>query len=75
MDRCVQVDPFIFGLLAGGRAAAAFGPDAGQRALLAEAGLVLDPDFYPPLRVLRLDCLDKRGVASTQVCMAAGSFL
>lgn len=75
VDRRVQVDPLVLGLLKGRRSAAAFGPDARQGALLAEASLVLDPDLYPLLRVLCLDRLDKRGVASTQVAMAAGSFL
>src|SRR5579859_1868322 len=40
-----QVGPLVALVAGGARPAAALGPDAGQRALLADAGLVLPPDF------------------------------
>jgi len=33
-----------------------FGPDAGQRALLANAGFILEPDFDRPVGKLLRDC-------------------
>src|SRR3984893_11395247 len=38
------------------RTRAALGPDAGQRALLADAGFILKPDFDRPARDLQRDC-------------------
>ena len=42
-DRGEEIHPFVFGLPEGARTATAFGPDSGQRALLAETRFVLEP--------------------------------
>jgi hypothetical protein len=44
-DRAEEVGPGIAAILRGGGARTALGPDAGERALLANAGLVLQPDL------------------------------
>lgn len=75
VDRAEQIAPFVFSLFDDGRARPLLGPDVGQRALLAEACFVLEPDFDLLLRMLFLHLPDKRGASSSHCCMACSSFL
>jgi hypothetical protein len=75
VDRTEQVHPFILCLLDGGRTRASGAPAARQGPLLSDAGLVLDPDFDPPVRMVLCRRLDKRGASSRHCCIWAGSFL
>jgi hypothetical protein len=44
-DRAEQVGPFVAGIADGAGAGAALRPNPGQRALLADARLILEPDL------------------------------
>lgn len=57
-NRAKQVDPLVFGLSECSGTAAALSPYAGQRALLAEARLVLEPKVYPFARCQDMDFMD-----------------
>ena len=49
-ERAEQVHPFIVGLLGCDRAPAAFGPKAGECALLAEACFIFEPKLNALMR-------------------------
>ena len=55
-DGAEQVGPSKPPVAADPRTRAAFGPDAGQRALLADPRFILKPDFNRPAGKLRRDC-------------------
>jgi hypothetical protein len=55
-DGAEQVSPGKPPIAPDARTRAALGPDAGQRALLANAGFILKPDFDRPAGKLRWDC-------------------
>ena len=50
-NRAEQVDPLVLRLTPGTGPGSTFRPNAGQRALLPEARLVLEPDLDRPIRV------------------------
>ena len=70
-----DVPPLVLGLPDRPRPRAALAPDASQRALLADARLVLEPDFDALFCVFMSDILDKKGARSTHCPMACGSLL
>lgn len=74
VDRGAGVRPLVVGLLDGGGTRAPGGPDRRQRALLADAGLVLEPDLDLLAGVRGPDGLHKRGAPSSQAFMASGLF-
>src|ERR1017187_904069 len=55
-DGAEQIDPGEPPVAPDARTRAALGPDAGQRALLANAGFILKPDFDRPADKLLRDC-------------------
>src|SRR6202047_2337162 len=55
-DEAEQVGPGEPPVAPDTRTRAALGPDAGQRALLANAGFILKPDFDRPVGKLLRDC-------------------
>lgn len=62
-------------LLRGGRPGVGVGPDGGQRALLAEAGFVREPDFDGAARVGDDDFRDRvREFFLNTACFAASAF-
>ena len=75
VDGGEEVEPVVLGLLERGRPRALVGPDVRQRPLLADTGLVLEPDLDPAIGMVLAYLLDKRGASSSQRCIAAGSFL
>ena len=70
-----EIDPFVLGLTQAARACAARGPDMGQRALLPEAALVLEPDFETLARVSLLDFIERLRELFLYAACAAGSDL
>ena len=58
--RAEQVDPVVALVVRRAGSGSTLGPDAGQRALLADPGLILEPDFdwlaFGPVGDLRRDC-------------------
>ena len=70
-----QIDPFVLGLFDRRRTGPCLGPTPGQGPLLADPGLVLEPDFDALVAVFLADSLDKKGVSSNHACICSGSFL
>jgi hypothetical protein len=73
-DRAEQIGPIVTLIAWSSRTAAAFGPDAAQRALLADAGFILPPEFDRLcLRAVRDAGRDQIGKVFLCACCAAAS--
>jgi len=72
--RAQDIEIVVAGLPDGGRAAAGSGPLACERALLAEACFILEPDFEALVRMRRRDFFDQRDGTFLKAATAAGSF-
>lgn len=74
VDGPEQVHPLIFGLLDRRRTRAGQAPATRQGPLLSDAGLILDPQFNPSVRMFPRRRLNKKGASSRHCCICTGSF-
>jgi hypothetical protein len=72
-DACEHVEVVVLRLSHSPRARASLGPDAGQRALLADAGFVLEPDLDTFLGMRLPDGLDLLDDVFLKASWACGS--
>lgn len=73
-DGAEQIGPLVAPVARRARAGSAPGPDAGQGALLADAGFVLEPDFQRLVPgMLRQSLEDRRGEVFLKASWACGS--
>src|SRR5437870_8427381 len=70
-----QIDPLVFGLPPASRPAAALRPHVRQRALLAEAAFVFEPDFDSFARVFFADFRERPWEVFLKASWTAGSDL